>query len=190
MCEFSLSANAKLGKSRFSFCPSLPAAVIPRLLQLTGRGRHLDRGQSSGLDRLCYHHTLTKPFISFGRAWQHWEDDSQWTITLKAGLLFPSGLPISSAHKLISASLCSITDINPEGGVFIYTPLVGIKCVWYFRLSKSLSGWREKWHLWHKCRAWFMMLTLTDDKRQGGEQTLGPSAQLIMTYGIMSPRWL
>lgn len=123
MCEFSLSANAKLGESRYSFCPSLPTAVIPRLLHLTGRGHHLDRGQSSGLDRLCYHHTLTKPFISFGRAWQHWEDDSQWTITLKAGLLFPSGLPISSAHKLISVCLCSITDINPEGGVFLYIHL-------------------------------------------------------------------
>lgn len=41
-------------------------------------------------------------------------DDSHWTITLKAGPLCPSGLPIRSTHKLISACPSNITDINPE----------------------------------------------------------------------------
>lgn len=63
--------------------------------------------------------------------------------------------------------------VSPGGYIYLHTsgwPVCDI--------SGCLNHWanRKKWHLWHKCWAWFMALTLTGDKQQGREQSHGPAA--------------
>lgn len=89
-----------------------------------------------------------------------------------------SSLPVSpsAAHKLISACLWSITDINPEGGYFyIYTSGWHQVCVIF--QAVQIIEWIER-KMAFGTQMWSLIHGVDINGWQSREQTLGPSARL------------